>query len=444
MTSAAAGSRSAAPVLELTGTGFCLPGPAGVCRSRAEFWRIVADGICCLTPFELPGLPLRLAGQVHGFDVVESAGIDARLAGWASRPARLAIGAVHQALADAALHPSGLDERSVIILASLQFSYSEAERHLTTYSRYGAAGLKIDYWLNGTCPSVLGTVCKALGLECPTLSITGSCNAAARALHVALTMFRAGEIDRAVIVGADVSLDPVFVASTTYESRHGFRPASLSADPSSVRPHDEVQEGNATGEGAVAIVLETPEAAARRRALAPGNPVPAGLPLRLYARTSRRHGEAPIVSGEAGNIADDVAYVLAQAGATLADVGFVNGYAEGNRSVEDHFCDAVQRIRKRLSYPGAILLTNQEAAFGHIAGISGLIKVVSSALMLDHGLAGPSVNCRKPYHRLAAEPVTGGPVAVTANLALTLSAGAGGDATTVLVEHLPRQGKDRL
>lgn len=411
--------------LTLAGIGAVLPGPDGPCVDPPTLWEIIRTGTSCLTPFEYERLPLRIAGQVSGWDPVTALGVSARVGGRMARITALATGAVKNALDDAGLKPEDLDDgRTVLVVASLQFAFQEAGRYFTMYERGGQEALGMEYWLTGTPGSVTSGICSVLGINAQTLTISGSCNCSLRALEVAATMLRAGTVDRAVVVGADATLDPICVSSTTFESkRRGFRISTVSADTGSVRPHDEEQDGNAPGEGALAVVLESARAARP------------GIPLRLWFRSSRSNGSNPMISGSPENFSRDAHALLTHAGIGMERLAFVNSFADGSRHVEDLFCEALTGLRKATGYDGPLLLTNQEAAFGHVFGFVGLLKFVSSVLMFRHGTVAPVVGCRTPYARLDATPVRDGGVPLEGRHALVTVAGGGGDATSLLIEY---------
>ncbi|MDA3648116.1 hypothetical protein LZ318_22025 [Saccharopolyspora indica] len=403
--------------MRVSGTGMVLPGIGGPVRTAADFWRVVGSGRTCLSAFHHPDVPLRIAGRVPGWNPADELDVPPRVARRMARVTTMAVGAVQQALREAGL--TGLDvsgDRTVLVVASMQFANQEAERYFDALARGGADELGMDYWLTGTPGSVASGLCSVLGIEVPTLSVTGGCNCSLRALEVAHLMLRSGDVDRAVVVGADVALDPVYLASTVHEGAGGFRASTLSPDPGAVRPHDEQQDGNAPGEGAIAVVLER------------------SGPVRLRFRTSRRNGRNPVDAGKPDNVVADVTALLEAAGIGLDQLAFVSGFAEGTRNIEDLFCETVDLLRARSGYAGPLLLTNQEAAFGHISGCAGLIKFVAALLMFEHGSVAPVVGCRQPYHRLDATPLTS-PAPVDGRHALVISTGAGGDATSLLIEH---------
>lgn len=411
--------------LTLTGIGAVLPGGGGrPCTDVPALWEAIRTGATCLSPFALDDLPLRIAGQVEGWDPGTELGVPQRVADRMARVTALATGAVKNALADAGLTPEDTDDgRTVLVVASLQFAFREARRYFTLYEGGGPDALGMEYWLTGTPGSVTSGICTVLGISPQTLTVSGACNCSLRALEVAATLLRAGSVDRAIVVGADATLDPICVSSTTSESRsRGFRISTWSTDPASVRPHDEEQDGNAPGEGALAVVLESGRAT--------------GIPLRLSFRSSRSNGSNPMISGPPDNFVRDGHALLTAAGIGMDRLAFVNSFADGSRQVEDLFCEALDGLRKAMDYDGPLLLTNQEAAFGHVFGFVGLLKFVASALMFRHGTVAPVVGCRTPHPRLDATPVRGTCAPLKGRHALVMVAGGGGDATSLLIEYL--------
>jgi minimal PKS ketosynthase (KS/KS alpha) len=417
---------------DLTGVGLVLPGQEDACTDLEDFWSVLREGSCCLTPVAREDLGFRVAGQIRDWEPAPLPGPEQHRTRRMSRAALLAVGAVDAALRDAGLAATDLDDRCVLMGASLQYALAEQEKYYTALSCAGPEALRFGYWMTGTAPSVLGTVAQVLGTGCPTLSITGSCNVSTRAIDTVASLFRAGDADRVVLVGVDSVLDPVYAASTTATSRHGYRASCLSDDPTRIRPHDEQQDGNAVSEGAVAIVLEHPTGTAPRRN-------ERSQRLRMHVRSSRSNGPSVLTAGPPDGLVTDIVQVLGSAGRTLRDIAFVNDYADGSRFVEDHFCAAIRLLRRRTRYAGTLRLTNQEAAFGHSSGTCGLVKLLGTALMLQQRQIAPVTNCRVPYRELPADPVLRtcvprGPDDPDAGL--ILSVGAGGDATALLVEHL--------
>ncbi len=181
---------------------------------------MVRDGVSCLSPYAHPELPLRIAGTVEGWEPERELPLSERQIRRSSRAGLMATGAVHRALEHAGLTAADLDpERTALVACSLQFAFPETERYYRRAHAEGVAALGMEYWLNGTPPSVIGTVASGLQLPCQTLSVAGSCNVALRTLHLVQQMFRCGDIDRAVVVGVDTTVDPVFVVHQPHRAQ---------------------------------------------------------------------------------------------------------------------------------------------------------------------------------------------------------------------------------
>ncbi|MGW4589325.1 hypothetical protein ACWEKJ_18555 [Amycolatopsis thermoflava] len=100
--------------------------------------------------------------------------------------------------------------------------------------------------------SIASGLCTNLGLDIPTLTLTGGCSTALGGFELA-SMVARGEVKYAVV--ADTILEPLYLSATGYAGRSGHRASSIPDDPADVRPHDTVQAGNAPAEGAAAAVL---------------------------------------------------------------------------------------------------------------------------------------------------------------------------------------------
>lgn len=123
---------------------------------------------------------------------------------------------------------------------------------------------------------------RILGLHGPTLIVNNSCASGLYALEAARQMIAAGQADAVLVVAAD------HAHATEYLWLRGEGFASPSG---LIRPFDRRRDGAVLGDGAAAVVLESP-AAARRRGAAPLAVYRGGLPGagHLAHRPARRDG----------------------------------------------------------------------------------------------------------------------------------------------------------
>ena len=413
----------------MTGLGFELPDKKGVCDRVDEFWDIIKNGKSNLSVTDLyPEINVKVVGEIKTLDTA-SFNMPPKYERKYSRAAFIASLAVRNAMKDAGLSSEELsNDRTLLISASSIYALENVSKQYERYIKHGSKGVGFDYFLQGTPPSVPCAVSKLLNLDCPMMTLGGSCVTGPHALQIAYEKLNSGLIDRAIIVGVEANITPLYLASVSYRMKNNQTINTMSQDPKSVKPHDKNLEGNACGEGGVAIILERGDIK-KKAAFNTSR-------FKMYYSNSRKNGASLFDSGEPGNIARTVKTVLKEANICMDNVGFINDFAEGTGFIEDFFCDAINDIRKELNYSDEILLTNQEAAFGHIAGISGLVKCISNIMMMNEGIVTPVINCKEKCERLNADPVIGEYKKKQSQYSMFINVGAGGDCTVTLLEKV--------
>lgn len=412
------------------GIGMLLPGAHGP-SALDQVTRIILEGATALSPTQ-EHAGISVAGLVDDAAVWEASPSWRR---WPALPrvTALAEGALLAALRDAGLSVDDLNERRVVLLvASVQFGLNELTGLVRTVEAGDDPGL--DYWLHGTPGSVASSLGVNLGLQSPTLTLTGGCSVGMRAFDVGAMLLDCGEADVVVVVGAEQPLEPVFLSSASRTGRSGFRATSPSGEPSDIRPHDAVQSGNAVGEGAVAMILERPAA-----------PIEDWRRVRVRSEHLRSLGSSPAGLGDPATVGTAVARFLQSQGVGAEDLHHVNDFTEGGRALEDYCVDLLTVVDRHIGGLRSVPVTSQEACFGHVPGATGLIKVLASMLMLREGLVAPTCNLRRPYgrwegwtlpHRSAHRRAARG------RSALLVSTAGGGDTSCLLLEG-DRSGPDQ-
>jgi 3-oxoacyl-[acyl-carrier-protein] synthase II len=234
--------------------------------------------------------------------------------------------------------------------------------------------------LVGTPGQAANLAAGLLGVRGPVYTFNVTCCSGAIAIGHAYRDLLRGEVDVALATGHDSSL-----AAPVY---HMYRDAGLlspEADDArrAVRPYGD-QPGNAFGEGAVTLVLETRAHAERR-----GAPILAAVAGFKYGN----NGGHPLdVDREGGRVTALMTDVLSEGGVGRDDVGFVvghgNGVAQSDRS-------EVAYVRRAFGARAAdVPLLSTKPIYGHLLGASSALNVAAAALMLHHGWLAPTVNAR--------------------------------------------------
>ena len=206
----------------------------------------------------------------------------------------------------------------------------------------------------------------------PRLTLSAACAGGLQAVARAVLMIRAGEADRVLVVAAEASVHPMFIAS--------FGRLGVLVPPGELcRPFDLDRRGFLMSEAAAAVCIE-----ARRSPGSAGTHVtvdgaalggdashltgvdPRGATLRrLVAGVTPDHGFDLVQGHGTGTVLNDAAELAAMS-AGLPDGG------------------------------AAATLYSHKAGLGHSLGASGMVSVVLNCLAHQRGEVPPNVNTRRP------------------------------------------------
>ncbi len=237
----------------------------------------------------------------------------------------------------------------------------------------------------------------------PRLTVSAACAGGLQALARGVLLLRAGDADRVLIVAAEASVLPMFVASF---ARLGVLPPAGEL----CRPFDVDRQGFLMSEAAAAVCLERPTTAAR--------------PLVAVDRFA--------VGGDASHLTG-----IDRDGVTLRRL--VSGVCGGGpfdlvhaHGTGTEMNDAAEVAALTTALPdggAAATLFSHKAALGHTLGASGLVSVVLSCLAHGHGCVPPNVNTRwaMPMAMRLSPAVVRRPV----DRSLVCAAGFGGGAAVV-------------
>lgn len=417
--------------VKMTGLGFVLPDTAenGICDTKERFWEIVRNGECVLseTP-EYRAYDVGIAGKIHQWDI-ENLGILQKHLDKYSKPTLMSIMALKKAMEDAGYSRKDLsNDKTLLILSSAMLTLEAVGRQYETLRKEGSDKVRFDFFIQGTPGSIATGVSKVLELDCPVLTLTGSCVTTAQAIQIACEKLSTGIAEKVILIGVDDTLDPLYFSSVTHRMKNGESIAAITDDPEDIRPHDVRAMGNAPGQGAIAVILEKEES---------GQPCSQGTcPIKLYYRNSRKNGHSLFDCGPPDNFADSMEKVLGEAGITLDGIGFINDFTEGTGFISEFFADVLNMVGEKFNSDRKIYLTNQEAAFGHIAGIAGLIKLVGNVMMMKQGIIAPCINCEQPDERIKGIPVVGCEKEMETDYSMIIGCGAGGDCSITVVKRI--------
>lgn len=383
---------------------------AGVITALGQGWKTNAEGfragrvaIGPVTLFDVSRQRVKVAGQIGWALELPATHLNRRQLRRVERAGKLLLIAAHEALETAGLGPStelpivlgttsgGMSLGEDYYRQAIQ-SPSSRRRQPTRVLHYQAQRQGLD-------------LAEALGARGPLTIIANACASGANAVGHAWELVRRGHAERVLTGGYDALSQMVFA---------GFD--SLQAlSPTQCRPFDSQRDGLALGEGAAVLVLETLQAAGRRKAKILGEIVG------YDAATDAHHLTQPHPDGDAALAS--MTGACASAGLRPEQIDYINAHGTGTPLNDSAEAAAINRW----AGPRAVSLpvSSTKASIGHLLGGAGAVEVVVCLMALAGQWLPPTSTLRAPdpvcLFQLVRKPVD-----ARLGYALTNSFGFGG------------------
>jgi minimal PKS chain-length factor (CLF/KS beta) len=394
----------------ITGIGVMAPNGQG----SAGYWSATLNGVSGIGPidrFDPTSYPVRLAGQIDGFDAAEH--VPSRLMPQTDHMTRLAIAAADAALADAGVQPAAFAEYDMGVATAstsggLEFGQRELQKlwglgwqHVSAYMSFAwyyavnTGQISIKHGMRG--PGGVVITEQAGGLD---------------ALGFARRQIRKGT-PLMVTGGVDSSLCPYGLA-IQIANRH----LSTHEDPGlAFLPFDARASGYIPGEGGAILVSEE-----RSSAISRGAP-------RIYGEIAGYGAAFDPAPGGHGGLARAARTALGDAGLDAGDVDVVFADAAGQRVLDTAEADAITEVFG----PGGVPVCAPKTMTGRLLSGGAALDIASALLSIRDGLLPPAINIREDLVDRRLDLVIGAPRNAAVRAALVLARGHGGFAAAVAV-----------
>jgi 3-oxoacyl-[acyl-carrier-protein] synthase II len=216
-------------------------------------------------------------------------------------------------------------------------------------------------------------VCVAmrLGLQGECFGMVGACAGGAQAIGAGMRMIRAGELDAAVVGGADAGLTGLLEA--TYAGFGAISPTGTCL------PFDRRRDGMVPAEGAGILVIEDAAKARARGAKILGELAGYG------AGNDAHHFTMPDHAGQARTIQT----ALVDASLEPAQIAYVNAHGTGTRLNDPTETLALKAVLD--GHARRIPTSSLKSSIGHTQGAAGAIEAIATLLALRDGVAPPTL-----------------------------------------------------
>jgi beta-ketoacyl-acyl-carrier-protein synthase II len=399
-------------------TGIGAVTPLGL--DAKETWRAARageSGIGWISTFDTDGLPVRVAGEVTGFD--PTGVVSPKEARKLERNVLLGVAAGREALDDANLNDFDPRRVGIIFGSAIGGVPGILEQHDTLRER-GPDRVSPNFLPNVLVDSVSGQLAISLGISGPNYAVVSACATGSHAVGEAAEMIKRGDADAVLAGGTEACIVPLILAGFT-----AMRGLAVEDEhpPHASRPFDATRAGFVMSEGAGALLLEDWE-----RAEARGADIYAEV-LGYGASNDAHHMAQP--EPEATGVAAMMRGALARANVEPERVGYINAHGTSTPLGDTAETKAIKDVFGAHAY--SLAVSSTKSMMGHTFGAAGAIEAIMCVLALRDGTLPPTINYREPDPDCDLDYVPNEARKVQVDVALSNAMGLGGHNGCVLL-----------
>ena len=342
----------------VTGMGAITP----LGNNVSSFWNGLKEGrngIGPITKVDVSDSPVKLAGEVRGFDPRDY--MDFKSAKRMELFSQYAVAATREALADSGLKLEAEDPYRMGVIVGC--GIGAMQKHEKEIPKF-LSGMKTDPLY---IPLVITNMASAniaiqFGLKGKNMDISTACATGSHCIGEAYNAIRLDEADLIVCGGTE--------AAITESAINGFaalKALSTTSDPDlASRPFDKDRDGFVLGEGAGVLILEEYEHAVRRGAKILSEIVGYGVTNDAYHITS------PAPDGSGAGMAMKIA--MRQAGIQPSDINYINAHGTSTHLNDLYETRAIKFAMGNAA--GSVSINSTKSMTGHLLGGAGAIEAI--------------------------------------------------------------------
>ncbi|MHB8488947.1 MAG: beta-ketoacyl-ACP synthase II [Candidatus Dormibacteria bacterium] len=393
-------------------TGMGAVSPVGNSVSQSwESLRAGRSGVGPITHFDASRLPVRIAGEVKGFDAAAAFG--AKEARRGTPHVHFAMAAAREAALDSGLDIAAASADIGVLIASGIGGLEVIENTTRVLDREGPRRVSPFAAAMALVDMAPGMVSIDLGARGPNMAVVSACASGADAVGQASNWIRQGDAVAVLAGGTEAGITStgiaMFAAARALSTRND--------DPEHAsRPFERDRDGFVAAEGSAVLVLEE-----REHALARGATIHAEL-LGYAASADAYHITAPDPGGD-GAIRC-VRRALERAGVRPEDVEYINAHGTGTPLNDLAETRALKHVFGASAY--SIPISSSKSMTGHMLGAAGVFEAMVTILAMRDGFLPPTVNLENADPDCDLDYVPNVGRAVSARLAMSTSFGFGG------------------
>jgi 3-oxoacyl-[acyl-carrier-protein] synthase II len=399
-------------------TGIGVVSPLGL--DAASTWKAALagqSGIDWITAFDVEGLPVRIAGEVKGFDPASVTG--PKEARKLERNVLFALSAAREALDDANLGDFDPTRVAVIVGSAVGGITGIAEQAAILRER-GPGRVSPSFVPNILVDTASGQIAISLGIKGLNYAIVSACATGSHTIGEAAELIKRGAADAVIAGGTEACIDPLMLAGFT--AMRGLAVEDENPQLAS-RPFDATRAGFVMAEGAGMVVVEDWD-----RAKARGADIYAEV-LGYGGSNDAHHLAQP--EPEATGVAAMMRSALDEAGIAPERVGYLNAHGTSTPLGDLAETKAIKNVFG--SHAHKLAVSSTKSMTGHAFGAAGAIEAIMCILALRDGILPPTINYRTPDPECDLDYVPNEARHVQVDVALSNAMGLGGHNGCVLL-----------
>ncbi|HEY3307324.1 MAG TPA: beta-ketoacyl-ACP synthase II [Desulfuromonadaceae bacterium] len=381
------------------------------------------SGIRTITRFDASDLPVKIAGEVSGFNPEDF--IDKKEIKKMDLFIQYAMGAAHFAMEDSGLIINEENaERVGVLVGSGLGGLPAIERYHLALQEGGYKKISpffIPMLIINLAP---GHISIRYGAKGPNISSVSACATGTHSIGDAYHIIKRGDADAMIAGGTESTVTPLGIGG--FAVMKALSDSRNDAPEKASRPFDKSRDGFVLAEGAGIVVMEEYEAAKKRGAKIYAEVVGYGLTGDAY------HMTAPAAGGEGA--ARCMKMALKNAGVNPEQVTYINAHGTSTPFNDLNETLAIKSVFGEHSKK--LMVSSTKSMTGHLLGAAGGLEAAFCCLAMEKGVVPPTINYVEPDPECDLDYVPNTARQATVEYAMSNSLGFGGTNATLLFKKI--------
>ncbi len=393
-------------------TGLGVVSSVGI--GKDEFWKAIINGksgISRVTSFDTKEFRCHYAGEIKNF--IPEDFIAKRKIQFLGRTSQLAIAAASLALKDSRLSLRNIGKERAGVFIGTTMGERPLEESIDAWIKEGSDKINKTKILQSSPNNLSANIANYFKLLGPNYLIPTACAAGNYAIGYGFDLIKKGDIDYAVVGGADSFSKVAFC---------GFHRLYAMAHEK-CQPFDKNRRGMLVGEGAGILVLEPIEFALRRKSNIYAEILGYGISCDAY------HMTASHVEG----VEKVIRKALKEADIQKEEVDYINAHGTGTQSNDKTECAAIKNLFKERSK--TIPVSSIKSMLGHTMGAASAIEALACCLTVKENIIPPTINFETPDPECDIDCVPNRAKVKKVNIALNNGFAFGGNNSCLVVKN---------